>query len=144
LDILCEISRYKEEYTELILCKLLDKLSLNKNLLNYKGLIILKKLCSVLPVTRVFLKFADVIIRMKDFEFIANMLNILDIFLITYKETEPLRNTLRQYKKKKKDPLVKEFFEKLFKAWCYNPISTLSFCIISEYFSLSYHLILKL
>ncbi len=135
----------------MILCKLLEKLCLNKNLLNSKGLVILKKLCSVLPVTRVYLKFADLLIKMKDADFIANMLNILDIFLITYKETEPLRQTLRSFRKIVKSepnsselPAVKEFFEKLFTAWSFNPISTLILCIISEYFELSYYLILKL
>jgi vacuole morphology and inheritance protein 14 len=114
-------------------------------------LVIIKKLCSVLPVTRVYTKFADLLIKIKDPEFIANMLNILDIFLITYKEAEPLRETLRKFRKilkldpkSSELPAVREFFEKIFTAWSFNPISTLILCIISEYFELSYYLILKL
>jgi vacuole morphology and inheritance protein 14 len=124
---------------------------LNKNLLNAKGLVILKKLCLVLPVSRVYLKFSDVLLKIRDYDFISNMLNILDIFLVTYKETEPLRNTLRKYRKliKSKDSnsesqSTRDFFEKIFTAWSFNPVSTLVLCIISEFFELSYHLILKL
>jgi len=149
MDILCQIAKYKEDYIDLILCKLLDRFCLNKNLLESKGLKILTKLCSVLPVIRVYTKFADVLTKMKDFEFIASTLNILDIFMLTYKETEPLRislKNLRKNLKEKSDTLVnvKEFFDKLFRAWSYNPVSTLILCMMSEYFELSYYLILKL
>jgi vacuole morphology and inheritance protein 14 len=143
LDILCEVSKYKEEYIELILRKILEKLSVNKSFLNSKGLIILKKLCSVLAVERVYLEFADVLAKMKDIEFIGNMINILDIFLLTYKETEFLRTNLKGIRGTK-DVEKKQFFEKLFTTWSLNPVSVLILCLVSEYFELSYHLILKL
>jgi vacuole morphology and inheritance protein 14 len=121
----------------------MDKLCQNKTLLNSKGLTILKKLCSFLPVERVYIKFADVLLRMKDYEFVSNMINILDIFLLTYKETDVLRKLLKN-SWRKKDTEEKEFFEKLFATWSFNPISTLILCIISEYFELSYYLLIKL
>jgi vacuole morphology and inheritance protein 14 len=114
-------------------------------LLNSKGLTILKKLCSVLPVNRVYITFADVLIKMKDIEFIANMINILDIFLLTYKETDDLRAFLRLFRKQsEKEEEIKKFFEKIFTTWSFNPISTLILCILAEYFELSYYLILNL
>lgn len=125
--------------------KITEKLCLNKNLLNLKGLSILKKLCSVLPVVQVYTKFADGLVKMKDFEFISNMINILDIFLLTDKETEPLRQKLKSFRKEKDNQIEnKEFFAKIYTAWSYNPISTLILCILSEYFELSYNIILKL
>jgi vacuole morphology and inheritance protein 14 len=144
LDILCEVSRYKEEYIELILRKILEKLSGNKNILNSKGLLILKKLCSVLSVERVYLEFADILSKMKDLDFTANMINILDIFLLTYKETECLRTNLKGIRGSKADSGRKQFFEKLFTTWSLNPVSVLILCLVSEYFELSYHLILRL
>ncbi len=86
---------------------------------------------------------ADVLFKMKDPEFISNMINILDIFLLTYKETEELRIQLKGFKKSD-NPEIKAFFEKIYMTWCYNPISTLILCLLSEYFELSYYLILKL
>jgi vacuole morphology and inheritance protein 14 len=145
MDILCQIAQYKEEYIELILSKLLERLCLNKNLLDSKGLKILTKLSSVFPVIKVYIKFADVLIREKDLEFIASTLNILDIFMLTYKETEPLRICLKNLRKNWKERKeLKAFFEKIFRAWSFNPVSTLILCMMSEYFELSYYLILRL
>jgi len=146
LDILCKISNSNENYTENILCKILEKLCANRNMLNSKGLLIINKLCSLITVTKVYTKIADVLMKFDDIEFISSMINILDIFLLSYKETEELRNLLRKLKRKNTNPNsnVKDFFSKLYKTWCFNPISLLILCIISEHFELSYNLILKL
>lgn len=72
------------------------------------------------------------------------MINILDIFLLTHNETEPLRYILKNLRRKKGNNDEKIFFEKIFRTWAFNPVSTLVLCIISEYFELSYNLILKL
>jgi vacuole morphology and inheritance protein 14 len=121
----------------------MEKLSQNKLILNSKGQTILKKFCSVLSIQKVYLQIADVLFKMKDPEFISNMISILDIFLLTDKETEELRNQLREIKKSG-NPEIKTFFEKIYMTWCFNPISTLKLCMLCEYFELSYHLILKL
>ena len=72
------------------------------------------------------------------------MISILDIFLLTTKESECLRINLKKFRKnKEKISIEKDFFEKIFTTWSFNPISTLIICFISEYFELSYHLILK-
>jgi vacuole morphology and inheritance protein 14 len=146
LDILCKISNSNENYTENILCKIIDKLCSNRNLLNSKGLLILNKLCSLISVTKVYTNIADVLLKFDDIDFISSMINILDIFLLTYKETEELRNLLRKLKSKNNssNTNVKDFFFKLYKTWCFNPISLLILCIISGHFELSYNLILKL
>lgn len=65
MDTICQIAKQREEYTELILISILKNLCANKNLLNNKGLIILKKLCTVLQVEKVYLIFADVLLHMK-------------------------------------------------------------------------------
>jgi hypothetical protein len=71
------------------------------------------------------------------------MINILDLFLITGKETEGLRNLLKNVKKNNKDA-EKMFFEKLFKTWSLNPVSCLILCLLSEYYELSNFLLIKL
>lgn len=116
-------------------------------MLNSKGLLILNKLCSLIGVTKVYTKIADVLLKFDDIEFISSMINILDIFLLSYKETEELRNLLRKLIRKNtrsSSNNVKDFFLKLYTTWCFNPISLLILCIISEHFELSYNLILKL
>lgn len=85
LEIICEIAKYREEYVEIILSTLLQKLCANKALLNNKGLIILRKLSTILSVERVYSTFADVLVKMKESEFVERMINILNLFLITGK-----------------------------------------------------------
>jgi vacuole morphology and inheritance protein 14 len=182
LDILCKISITNHNYIELILYKILEKLNYNRNVLASKGLNILTKICSIIPVTKVYLKIADVLLKFNDIYFISSMIKILDIFLLTYKETEELRKLLKNLKCKNKVTIssssmvsfngngndtgigtgishlsgngsgnfnninIKEqdFFLKLYSTWCFNPISLLILCMISDHFELSYNLILKL
>ena len=65
MDLLCEIAKFKEDNIEIIISNILDKLCMNKELLSAKGLEILGKLCLVLPVDRVYLTIAEVLLKMK-------------------------------------------------------------------------------
>lgn len=68
------------------------------------------------------------------------MINILDLYLITHQETEKIRKILKSINFDK-DSM--EFFNKLYKTWSFNPVSTLILCIVSGFYELSYRLILK-
>lgn len=146
MDILCKISNTNQNFIEHILHKILEKLNTNRSILASKGLNILTKICSLIPVNKVYLKIADVLLKFEDIYFVSSMIKILDIFLLTYKETEELRKLLKNLKWKNRLNSNKEneFFLKLYCTWCYNPISLLILCMISEHFELSYNLILKL
>ncbi len=65
LDMLCEFAKYKEEYLEIIFKKLLEKLCYNKKLLDTRGTTILKKLCNLIGVERVYTTFAEVMSEIK-------------------------------------------------------------------------------
>jgi len=64
MDFLCEVAKSKEGNIEIIMRKILDKLCSEKSLLETKGLIILKRLCTILPVQRIYLTFAEVLLKM--------------------------------------------------------------------------------
>ena len=66
------------------------------------------------------------------------MVTSLDVFLLLSNEAEVLREEL---KKSDKDS---EYFSKMFSTWCFNPISALILCIISQNFELAFNLILRL
>jgi len=85
INIFCEIAKDKEQFIEIILRGILEKLCSNKKFLNDKGLVILKKLCLYLPVIRIYTAIAKILLEIKDLEFVGSMINILDIFLLTYK-----------------------------------------------------------
>jgi hypothetical protein len=86
LEIICEIARHKEENIEIIFNIVMKKLSSDKNLLESKGLAIIKKFCSIISVDKIYLTSADVLLKMKQsVEFSQRMINILNLFLITGK-----------------------------------------------------------
>jgi vacuole morphology and inheritance protein 14 len=143
LDLICEIAKFKDEYIEITILTVLDRLKMSKKLLDNRGMTILKKLCTALNVDRVYSTLADVLLRMDDSIFVGKMINILSVFLLTNKETESLRNCLKGIKKSNNEH-EKQFFEKIFRTWSYNPISCITICMIAEYFELSYFLIVKL
>lgn len=144
MAIICEISKYKEDYIEIIISNIIDKLRKNTNLLKDKGDIIVTNLCNALKVDKVYSTFANVLLSMNnEADFVGRMINILDLFLLTSKITEEMRNVLKNVKKTT-DVKEKEFFEKLFRTWCINPVSSLILCLIAEYFELSYYLLIKL
>ncbi len=67
----------------------------------------------------------------------------MNFFKFNFKETEPLRNLLKNVKKNNhKDE--KLFFEKLFKTWSINAVSSLILCLLAEYYELSNFLLIKL
>jgi hypothetical protein len=141
LDLICEIARFKDEYIEITIMKILGRLRANQRLLDNRGMIILKKLCTTLNVDRLYSTLADVLLKIEDTVFIGKMINILSVFMLKNKETEALRACLKNFKKNSDE---KAFFDKLFKTWVYNPISCIIICLIAEYFELSYFLIVKL
>jgi len=65
LEILCEISKYKDEYIEIIIRQILEKLALNLFLLQNRATKIIKNFCQIIEVNRVYLTFAEELKSMK-------------------------------------------------------------------------------
>lgn len=59
LDILCEISKYKDEYIEIIIRQILQKLALNIFLLQNRATKIIKNFCNIIEINRVYVTFAE-------------------------------------------------------------------------------------
>lgn len=99
-------------------------------------------LCLELNVRHVYETFAIVLAKMNKSNFICKIINILNKHLLTSNDTKELRNLLKNTKNTTKEE-DKQFFEKLFKIWCINPVSCLILCLIAEDFELSFHLLNK-
>lgn len=144
LSLLCSIAQYKESYSQTIVSNITNKLMQCRSVINTNGITILKSLSNAIHVTIVYKLFADILLKNKDIPFVIGMINILDIFLLVENESQPVRETLRKFTHQNRTEENSLFFEKIFRLWSYNPISTLILCVISEYFELSYSLTLKL
>ena len=144
LQTLCEFTKFKEENIDIIIYNLLLKLKDSKNeIMENRGELIVNFLCSNLNIKKVFESFADQLFKIEDKIFVGKIIKYLYIYLLTIKDTENLNKLLKILKKNSKD-FDKNFFEKIFKIWCINPISCLILCLIAEYFELSYNLLMKL
>lgn len=130
----------------------------NKNVLEGRGMIIIRKLCTYLPSDTVYITLSDAILTLKetDFQFANLLVQILGIVLLSAPETNDLRiylattfsvkpNTEDEEKsfKEKFSNSSKEIFDKLFHAWSINSLSTYSLCLLSQAYSISAALITK-
>lgn len=137
VDFLCKVAEYKEIYIEPVVNKITEQFLENRNLFNTYGMKIIKNISEKLNVILVYEYFADSLSKIKDISFISEMVEKLNSFLLFETTTNEVRKYLMKYKEEKK------FFEKIFKIWSYNPITTLFLCIVAEYFELCFNLILK-
>lgn len=145
IEFLCILSKSNDEYIEPVVNKITNKFLQDHVLPNNQVFLVIKTLSEKLHVTIVYTKFADTLLKCKDISFISEIICQLNIFLLTDVSSKDVRMKLTNYRQENfKDKDIKAFFEKIFTVWCYNPIATLILCVISEYFELSFHLILKL
>ena len=137
VDFLCSVAKNKEEYIEPVVNKVTEQFLENRNIFNSFGMKIIKTISEKLNVVLVYNYFSDSLSKIKDIDFISEMVLKLNFFLLSEASTKEVRSYLMKYKEEK------TFFEKIFKIWSYNPVAALFLCIVAEYFELCFNLILK-
>ena len=104
-------------------------------------LLMFKKL-EKLDIKKIFSLFSDCLNNSKDYSFISQIDAYLNNYLITSPRAEDLLNSFILYGKEK-IPEQKPFYEKIYKIFAYNPMCLLLFSIITEYYELSWNLLLN-
>ena len=137
VDFLCSVAKNKEEYIEPVVNKVTEQFLENRTIFNAYGMKIIKMISEKLNVVLVYNYFSDSLSKIKDIDFISEMVLKLNFFLLSEASTKEVRSYLMKYKEEK------TFFEKIFKIWSYNPVASLFLCIVAEYFELCFNLILK-
>jgi vacuole morphology and inheritance protein 14 len=102
-----------------------------------KGSIIIKQLCILLQPDDIYIIFAEILLNEADLEFTQEMVNILNTILLTSNELFELRNYLKEFNCEKSFKI----FTSLYKTWSYNPIATVSLCLLSQNYEHAYNLI---
>lgn len=101
--------------------------------LTHSGVAIIKKLCEIIEPVKLYSSFAKILESEVDYDFAgiinnnstytkARMTQLLNLILLTSKECDILRSTLKS---------DNEFFENLYVCWCHSPVSVLSLCLLS-------------
>jgi vacuole morphology and inheritance protein 14 len=102
-----------------------------------KGSIIIKQLCILLKPDEIYITLSEILLNEADLEFTQEMVNILNTILLTSNELFELRNNLKEFKCEKSHKL----FTFLYKTWSFNPIATISLCLLSQNYHHAYDLI---
>lgn len=79
-------------------------------------------------------------------EFISDTVKTLTTLLIQEKELQSLRQVLRNLKHEndeKRKNNNQEIFETLYQTFCYNPMSAITLCLLSEEYELAYNIIVS-
>lgn len=120
LQLLCLMSSKYHQFLKEIIEMLLKRFKKEKDIeMEYINKLI-HIMCSNIDQKLVFSEFAIEIRKFDQYDFVAFMIEILDLIFAVYK---PLRDILsRQSGDKEKE----EFFRTLFETWCFNPLSTLN------------------
>ena len=95
-----------------------------------------------LDTKKIFSLFADTLNKTNDYFFISQIDGYLNNYLITASKAEDLRNNLILYGRDKIQE-HKPLYEKIYKIFAYNPMCLLIFSIITEYYVLSWNLLLN-
>eukprot|EP01080_Neovahlkampfia_damariscottae_P006671 gene6671-10835_t len=117
----------------IVILKIMKMFKTERKLLSKSGFII-RKLCIMLNPEKIYCEFGKHLLDEEDFEFSSSLIQILNTILLTSKELADLRQKIRK---------EKSLFELLFKSWCYNPISTLSLCLLAKSYQLSNKIVMN-
>ncbi|KAK4159640.1 vacuolar protein 14 C-terminal Fig4p binding-domain-containing protein [Cladorrhinum sp. PSN259] len=138
LQLLSQISRNSEDdYFTNFMVNLLQLFSTDRKLLETRGNLIIRQLCTSLSAERIYRTLADCIEKEEDLEFASIMVQNLNNNLITAPELAELRKRLRNLETKD----GQMFFVALFRSWCYNAVATFSLCLLAQAYEQAYNLL---
>ncbi|KDO24938.1 hypothetical protein SPRG_09582 [Saprolegnia parasitica CBS 223.65] len=115
----------------------------DSRLLEKRGSLIIRKLCTLLEAKSIYMVIATVLSTYEDLEFVSLMVHTLNLILLTANELEHLRTILRRSFDVAASQDDMNVFTTLFKTWCHNPVSTFSLCLLAQSYELSNALIYK-
>lgn len=130
-----------EQQFQRVLNALVQLFSHDRPLLEARGALIIRKLCSLLNPQKTFISLASIMSK-TDPEFSSTLVQTLNLILMTAPELAPLRNTLENSIRGGSEE-NQQVFIILFKCWSHNPVATFSLCLLSQAYDLSAELILK-
>lgn len=129
LRLLAQISSASEDsYFYSFMTNLLSLFSTDRRLLETRGSLIIRQLCSSLHNERIYRTMAEIIEKEEDLEFASIMVQNLNIILVTSPELADFRKRLRTLETKDGSAL----FCSLYRSWSHNAVATFSLCLLAQ------------
>ena len=160
LEVIARISLNQHVLFHQVLGDILDLFRHDRQLLECRGSLIIRKLCVLLDAKSIYLVLASVLVDDPDNEFVSVMIQNLNLILFTASELLPLRELLQrsfetgvdtndnvkkesqqQQQQQSSSSSCYEVFEKIYRAWCVNAVATYSLCLFAQAYDLSRALI---
>lgn len=139
LQVLCTIADYKG-YFDKVMGMILKLFSQNHIILDQKAGHIIPCLCKNLGTEAVYRSMATMLTHNQNQRFVEKIVGVLHELILIDPSLEDLRERLK-YCLENEDFECIEFFEVLFKSWCFNPVSALSLVFLVQAYELSYEML---
>lgn len=156
LNTLCLICSKQPSYINLVINLIIQKLYKCQDLIPSCGITILKTLSNTIDIFNIFTIISDQLLKTKDINFVIKLTKTLNMFLLSDKKCQKLRNELSKMRyvisksnnennnSIDNNKIDSNLFEKLFCLWAFNPFMTVLLTMYCKYFELSYNLTLEL
>ena len=153
-----KVEEREELQFQMVLNAILNLFAQDRQLLETRGSLIIRKLCVLLNAKSVYIRMADTLSSYGDpatlaedgapmgashanaIKFISTMVQTLSIILLTASELHELRSTLAKSFQEESEE-GRKVFVTLFHCWCHNPVSTFALCLLARAYDLSFALV---
>ncbi|EJD53971.1 ARM repeat-containing protein [Auricularia subglabra TFB-10046 SS5] len=136
LQLLAQISLSSEEgYFKFFMANLLELFSTDRQLLESRGSMIIRQLCTSLGAERIYRTFSEILEREEDLEFASVIVQRLNLILITAPELADCRKRLKSAE-------GQAFFIALYRSWCHNPVAVFALCLLAQAYEHASNLLL--
>jgi len=154
------VEHTEEAQLQLVLNAILSLFAKDRQLLETRGSLIIRKLCVLLNAKSVYIKLASALMQYETvgdagtLEFVSTMVQTLNLILLTASELNDLRSMLskslipQEEQRRNRYQTVDltttdgpKVFSSLFRCWCHNPVATFSLCLLAQAFDLSFALV---
>ncbi len=142
LQVLARISLDDVQFSR-VLNSLVQLFLEDRSLLETRGALVIRKLCSLLDSSSIYMALAKILGDKTDLEFASLMVQTLNLILLTAPELSPLRKLLKDSFQTSASDHDRLTFHSLFVCWNHNAVATFSLCLLAQAYDLSSQLILK-
>ncbi|EIW76321.1 ARM repeat-containing protein [Coniophora puteana RWD-64-598 SS2] len=130
LQLLAQISSSSEEgYFKVFMMNLLGLFSTDRKLLEARGSLIIRQLCLNLNTERIYKTFAEILEKEEDLEFASDIVQKLNMILITSPELAEFRRRLKSLETRSDGQAL---FTTLYRSWCHNAVAVFSLCLLAQ------------
>ncbi|CAH9134316.1 unnamed protein product [Cuscuta epithymum] len=128
LEVHACIAKETHHFRQLIVF-LIHNFRLDHSLLEKRGALIVRRLCVLLDAERVYREFSTILEGESDLQFVAVMVQALNLILLTSSELSSLRALLKQ---SLVNSAGKDLFLSLYASWCHSPMAVISLCFLAQ------------